>query len=144
MFKKILYPTDFSDVSKKAIDYIKQLREGGSETVIVLHVINERGMRAIERYASADSVKIEQRIMDDVKQELKVIEDELKKSGFKVKTMIQRGVPLLEILKAEEKEAISVIVIGSHGKSNLEEMFLGSVSEKVSRKCKSPVLIIKR
>jgi nucleotide-binding universal stress UspA family protein len=144
MFKKILYPTDFSDVSKKAIDYIKQLREGGSETVIVLHVINERGMRAIERYASADSVKIEQRIMDDAKQEINVIEDELKKSGFKVKTMIQRGVPLLEILKAEEKEDISVIVIGSHGKSNLEEMFLGSVSEKVSRKCKSPVLIIKR
>jgi nucleotide-binding universal stress UspA family protein len=144
MFKKILYPTDFSDVSKKAIDYIKQLREGGSETVIVLHVINERGMRAIERYASADSVKIEQRIMDDAKQEINVIEDELKKSGFKVKTMIQRGVPLLEILKAEKEEDISVIVIGSHGKSNLEEMFLGSVSEKVSRKCKSPVLIIKR
>jgi nucleotide-binding universal stress UspA family protein len=144
MFKKILYPTDFSDVSKKAIDYIKQLRKGGSETVIVVHVINERGMRAIERYASGKSMEIEQRIMDDAKQELKVIEDDLEKSGFKVKTMIQRGVPLLEILKAEEKEDISVIVIGSHGKSNLEEMFLGSVSEKVSRKCKSPVLIIKR
>ncbi len=144
MFKKILYPTDFSDVSMQAIDYIKQLRKGGSETVIVLHVINERGMRAIERYASADSVEIEQRIMDDAKQELKVIENELKKSGFKVKTMIQRGVPLLEILKAEEEENISIIVIGSHGKSNLEEMFLGSVSEKVSRKCKSPVLIVKR
>ena len=144
MFKKILYPTDFSDVSKKAIDYIKQLKEGGSDTVIVLHVINERGMRAIERYASGNSVEIEQRIMDDAKQELKVIEDDLKKSGFKVKTVIQRGVPLLEILKAEKEEDISVIVIGSHGKSNLEEMFLGSVSEKVSRKCKSPVLIVKR
>ena len=144
MFKKILYPTDFSDVSKKAIDYIKQLKEGGSETVIVLHVINERGMRAIERYASGNSVEIEQRIMDDAKQELKIIEDEFKKSGFKVKTMIQRGVPLLEILKAEEEEDISVIVIGSHGKTNLEEIFLGSVSEKVARRCKSPVLIIKR
>jgi nucleotide-binding universal stress UspA family protein len=144
MFKKILYPTDFSDVSKKAIDYIKQLKEGGSETVIVLHVIDQRGMRAIERYASANSVEIEQRIMDDAKQELKIIEDELKKSGIKVKTMIQRGVPLLEILKAEKEEDISVIVIGSHGKTNLEEIFLGSVSEKVARKCKSPVLIIKR
>jgi nucleotide-binding universal stress UspA family protein len=145
MFKNILYPTDFSDVSKKVIDYIKQLKEGGSETVIVLHVINERVMRAIERYATGgDSVEIEQRIMDDVKQEIKVIEDDLKKSGFKVKTMIRRGVPLQEILKAEEKENISVIAIGSHGKSNIEEMFLGSVSEKVSRKCKSPVLIIKR
>jgi nucleotide-binding universal stress UspA family protein len=144
MFKKILYPTDFSDVSKKAIDYIKQLKEGGSETVIVLHVIDQRGMRAIERYASANSVEIEQRIMDDSKQELRAVEDNLKKSGFKVKTMIQRGVPLLEILKAEEEENVSVIVIGSHGKTNLEEIFLGSVSEKVARRCKSPVLIIKR
>ena len=145
MFKKILYPTDFSDVSKKAIDYIKQLREGGSETVIVLHVINERVMRAIERYATGrDSVEIGQKIMDDAKHELKVIENELKKSGFKVKTMILRGVPLLKILNVEEEENVSLIVIGSHGKSNLEEMFLGSVSEKVSRKCKSPVLIVKR
>ena len=145
MFKKILYPTDFSDVSKKAIDYIKQLRERGSETVIVLHVINQRGMQAVERYASGNSMEIEQRIMDDAKQQIKVIEDELKKSGFKVKSMIKTGIPVREILKAEEKEEnVSVIVIGSHGKSNLEEIFLGSVSEKVSRKCKSPVLIVKR
>ena len=144
MFKKILYPTDFSDVSKKAIDYIKKLRESGSETVIVLHVINQRGMQAVERYASGNSMEIEQRIMDDAKQQIKVIEDELKKSGFKVKSMIKTGIPMREILKAEEEENVSVIVIGSHGKSNLEEIFLGSVSEKVSRRCKSPVLIVKR
>ena len=144
MFKKILYPTDFSDVSNQAIDYVKRLRKSGSEWIIVLHVIDQRSMRVIERYSSGNSMEIEQRIMDDAKQEIKIIEDELKKSGFKVKTMIQRGVPLLEILKAEEEEDISVIVIGSHGKSNLEEVFLGSVSEKVARKCKSPVLIIKR
>jgi nucleotide-binding universal stress UspA family protein len=101
-------------------------------------------MRAIEHYATGDSIEIEQRIMDDAKQEIKVIEDNLKKIGFKVKTLIKRGVPLLEVLKVEEEENISVIVMGSHGKSNLEEMFLGSVSEKVSRKCKGPVLIIKR
>ncbi len=144
MFKKILYPTDFSDVSKKAIDYIKQLRERGSETVIVLHVINQRGMQAVEQYSPGNSIEIEQRIMDDAKQQIKVIEDELKKSGFKVKSMIKTGIPMREILKAEEEENISFIVIGSHGKSNLEEIFLGSVSEKVSRKCKSPVLIVKR
>ena len=145
MFKKILYPTDFSDVSKKAIDYIKQLRERGAEMVIVLHVINQRGMQAIEQYASGNSMEIEQRITDDAKQQIKVIEDELKKSGFKVKSMILTGIPVREILKAEEEEEnVSVIVIGSHGKSNLEEIFLGSVSEKVSRKCKSPVLIVKR
>jgi nucleotide-binding universal stress UspA family protein len=144
MFKKILYPTDFSDVSKKAIGYIKQLKEGGAETVIVLHVIDQRGMQAVERYAIGGSLEIEQGVMKDAEQEIKVIEDELRKCGFKVKAMIQTGIPLREILKAEEKEKASVIVLGSHGKSNLEEMFLGSVSEKVSRKCKGPVLIVKR
>jgi nucleotide-binding universal stress UspA family protein len=144
MFKKILYPTDFSDVSKKAIDYIKQLREGGSETVIVLHVIDQRGMQAVERYAIGNSLEIGQEVMNDAEQEINVIEDELKKSGLKVKTMIQTGIPLREILKVEAEENVSVIVLGSHGKSNLEEIFLGSVSEKVSRKCKGPVLIIKR
>jgi nucleotide-binding universal stress UspA family protein len=57
---------------------------------------------------------------------------------------IETGVPLKEILKAEQEEKVSAIVIGSHGKTNLAEMFLGSVSEKVIRQSKSPVLVIKR
>ena len=65
-------------------------------------------------------------------------------SDLNVKVIIKRGVPLKEILKIEEKEKISVIIIGSHGKTNLEEMLLGSVSEKVIRQSKSPVLVIKR
>jgi nucleotide-binding universal stress UspA family protein len=144
VFKRILYPTDFSDVSKKAMDYIQQLKDGGAETVLVLHVIDQRGLQALEQYASAKSLELEQRIMDDAKQDLQALEDELKKSGFAVETRIETGVPVREILKAEAEENPSVIVIGSHGKSNLEEMFLGSVSEKVARKCKRPVLIIKR
>jgi nucleotide-binding universal stress UspA family protein len=82
--------------------------------------------------------------MDDVKAAMNPVADELEKAGLKVKTIIRTGVPVLEILKAEEAENVSIIVIGSHGKSNLEEMFMGSVSEKVSRKCKRPVLIVKR
>jgi len=61
-----------------------------------------------------------------------------------VKIRIETGVPLKEILKVEEEEKVSAIVIGSHGKTNIREMFLGSVSEKVIRKSKNPVLIVKR
>jgi len=52
-------------------------------------------------------------------------------------------VPTLE-LKVEEEENPSVIIIGSHGMSNIEEILIGSVSEKVIRWCKKPVLVIKR
>ena len=144
MFKRILYPTDFSDVSKKALDYIKQLKEGGSQTVIVLHVIDHKGIEAIEQYAPGDSVELIQKINEEAEYELKAIRDELTKCGIEVITKIVTGIPLREILKTEEEEDISVIVIGSHGKSNVKEIFLGSVSEKVARKSKKPVLIIKR
>ena len=51
MFKKILYPTDFSEVATKALDYIKQLKEAGSQEVVILHVINQRIIDGLERHA---------------------------------------------------------------------------------------------
>ena len=50
----------------------------------------------------------------------------------------------IEKLKAEEEENVSVVVIGSHGKSCISEMLLGSVSEKVIRKSSKPVLVVRR
>jgi len=38
MFEKILYPTDFSDASKKALDYIKEFKACGTKEVVVLHM----------------------------------------------------------------------------------------------------------
>ena len=144
MFKKILYPTDFSEVSKKAINYIKQLKEAGTQEVVVLHVLNEKGIEAMARYASGSFDELLQRVEKEAADEMKQIEAVLKKSGFKVKLRIEIGIPLTDILKVEEEEGVTAIVIGSHGRSNVKEMLLGSVSEKVIRKSKNPVLVIKR
>ncbi|NIO03032.1 MAG: universal stress protein [Proteobacteria bacterium] len=59
---------------------------------------------------------------DDAIQSVRLIEEELKKSGLDVETRVKIGIPLREIMEAEKAENISVIVIGSHGKSNLEEI----------------------
>jgi nucleotide-binding universal stress UspA family protein len=144
MFKRILYPTDFSDVSKKVLAYIKQLKESGCERIILLHVIDERQIRAIESFVSEHSEKLTRDIIESVSQEMQSIEKELVQAGFQVESRIEKGNPLREILRVEEEEDISLIVVGSHGKTNLEEIFLGSVSEKVARRCKKPILIIKR
>ena len=45
MFTRILYPTDFSDCSEKALEYVKKLKEAGTREVIVFHVIDERDIR---------------------------------------------------------------------------------------------------
>ena len=144
MFKKILYPTDFSEVSKKAINYIKQLKEAGTQEVVVLHVLNEKGIEAMALYASGSFDELLQRVEKEAADEMKEIEADLKESSLKVKLRIEIGIPLTDILKVEEEEGVSAIVIGSHGKSNVKEMLLGSVSEKVIRKSKNPILVIKR
>jgi nucleotide-binding universal stress UspA family protein len=144
MFKKILFPTDFSDVSKKALAYIKQLKEAGTKEVVVLHVIDERQIEAIALYGTGESYVVIDRIEEEAIKEINAIEKELKESGFEVKTRLETGIPLREILRVEEAEKVSLIVIGSHGKTNVKEMFLGSVSEKVIRKAKNLVLVIKR
>jgi len=144
MFNKILYPTDFSEVSMKALGYIKQLKKGEAREVLILHVIDDRALTAIEASAPGRSKEFESALMEDADRELKSLESELKKTGLKVVTRMVIGNPLQQILKVEKEEDISVIVIGSHGKSNLEEMFMGSVSEKVVRKCEKPILVVKR
>jgi len=146
MFKKILYPTDFSDVAAKALDYIKQLKEAGSQEVVILHVINQRILEGLMRHAISESnIDMWRKKAKEVALEsLTEIRKELEEVGFIVKSIIKTGFPWSEILDLEEKEAPSIIVIGSHGRSNIGEIFLGSVSEQVIRKCKRPVMVIKR
>jgi nucleotide-binding universal stress UspA family protein len=150
MFEKILYPTDFSDPSKKALDYVKQLKESGAEEVIVLHVIEDREIPVFLGLDEGDPVpgtqleKTLRIIEENAKEETRAIAAELKESGFDVKVRIEKGTAFREILKVEEEEEVSVIVVGSHGKGPVTGILLGSVSDKVIRKSKKPVLIIKR
>jgi nucleotide-binding universal stress UspA family protein len=145
MFEKILYPTDFSDVAVKALEYVKRLKASGAREVIVLHVNDERGNESVVRILGGSQFnKLNEKKMQETEKKLKGIEKELVDAGLKVRLRIETGMPVREILKVEDEEDVSVTVIGSHGRSNLEEIFLGSVSEKVIRKSKQPVFVIKR
>jgi nucleotide-binding universal stress UspA family protein len=150
MFEKILYPTDFSDVSKKALAFIVGMREAGVKGVVVLRVIDQKRIEYIHgiSWAGRDEIKffdsVNKQLEQEALDELKPIKSKLKAAGFTVKLRVEKGVPKLKILEVEKQEDVSVIVLGSHGRSNLAEMLLGSVSEYVIRHCKKPVIVIKR
>ena len=144
MFAKILYPTDFSDVSKKALAYLRRLKDAGAKEIVILHVIDERKIEAIVLYGRENSCVFIDNMEQEARREVTAIEKELRDNGFEVKARIETGIPLREILRVEEEEKVCLIVIGSHGKTNIKEMLMGSVSEKVLRRAKNPVLVIKR
>jgi nucleotide-binding universal stress UspA family protein len=146
MFKKVLFPTDYSDASKKAVEYVKKLKEAGTEEVIILHVLDDGEMHSL-KYYSASNPDIHDKVLkinnQRAKEELAVIADELRKIGLTVRVMIVEGIPFQEILRVEEEEDVSMVVMGSHGKSAIEGVFLGSVSTKVIRRSTRPVLVIR-
>ena len=143
MFEKILYPTDFSDVSIKVLGYVKRLRESGTQEVVALHVIDRKSLDFLF-YDTQKSLDAETELIQRAQQDLEPIVDELNRCGFSARARIETADPFREILRIEEEEDVSLIVIGSHGKSNIEEMLLGSVSENVVRKARGPVLVVKR
>jgi nucleotide-binding universal stress UspA family protein len=144
MFKKILYPTDFSEVAKKALPYIVGLKGAGTEEVIILYIIDERGIDTFRNSTAIDALAVEKEWEELALNEISILEDELKEQGFIVKTHIDKGIPFREILRVAEEENVSAIIMGSHGKSDIVEMLLGSVTETVVRKALKPVLIVRR
>jgi nucleotide-binding universal stress UspA family protein len=144
VFKRILFPTDFSDVATRALEFVKQLKESGAEEVVVLNVLEKKYYYLSEEYPTVDLETLDQDLKKEVMKKLAGVANTLNEKGFKVKVINARGIPEAEILRIEQEERVSLIVLGSHGVSNLKEMLLGSVSETVIRKSKQPVLVVKR
>ncbi len=151
MFEKILYPTDFSDVSKKALPHIKKMKEAGTQQIIVLRVIDQRKVENISRGVGWSGLGVAeflkqttQWLEDEAKNEMEPIETELREAGIEVKVRVETGDPHTRIVEVAEEENVSAIVLGSHGRSNIGSMLLGSVASHVVHHAKVPVLIINR
>ena len=79
------------------------------------------------------------------KAEFALIENYLEREGFNYQGFLYKeGNAANNIIKTVENEGFELVILGSHNKRRLERMFLGSVSYRVSRNCKSSVLVIKR
>ena len=142
MFKKVLFPTDFSAVSMKALKYIKELKELGTEEIVLLHVIKDQYYYDYETF-KIDLEEPTEALKKEAQKKLITIATELQERGFKVKVRIARGLPFLKILDVAQEEKISSIILGSHGKGIFKKILFGSVSEAVIRKSKYPVFVIK-
>ena len=64
------------------------------------------------------------------------------KNATNVETDVREGKAFVEIVKKAKEDNIDLIVMGSHGRSGLESILVGSVAEKVTRKAACPVLVV--
>lgn len=145
--KKILVPTDFSvyadNALKQAIDianqnkakiYLFHVIDDGFQQCAVDYCLNEGDVQKIYK----DSIK---NAMDKLQQEAKKISDN--QSDIEIVFDTIRGIPYEEILKEQEAKGIDLIVIASHGKTGILKNLLGSVVDKVMKRAKCPVLLVR-
>ncbi len=144
MFKKILFPTDFSEPGNKVMDYILSLKEAGVEKVFLVHVVDLRGLPeygpVTGSYFDADTKTA---FINTSKMQLEKLAEALEKEGIKTEVIVKEGIPYEEILNIADEKQVSLIMIGYRGHGFMEDLFIGSTAEKVIRKSKIPVFLIK-
>lgn len=142
----ILIATDGSKNAGKAVDYGIRVAAKMDAGVLGVYVIN---MKSLELFAIGHHDSIAGYEEENAKhrregeEALEYLASKCRQAGVKCSTVIVRGYPADEIVKIAEKEKPAMIVVGSLGKSNVEHMLMGSVSESVVRKAPFPVLVVR-
>jgi len=138
--KSILCPIDFSEFSVKAYDYAQSLAWHYKAELLVQHVLYSYPAFYID-----DSYKATcRKLRTDALQKLKDFARRQTRTKVRPKCILQDGIPSDQILALAEMQAVNLIVMGTHGLSGVDRLMLGSVTEKVLRKARCPVLVVRK
>lgn len=145
--KTYLVPVDFSKTSEAALKYaLAQARDDGGN-LFLLHVIPTASMAMTAPPAGAggvywDYMKI---LREDAEREMaKLIKKHKLKDGEYRSKIVEGGDPAIVTAREAKKTRAAMIIMGSHGRSGVQRLFLGSVAERTLRYAECPVLIVKR
>lgn len=136
LFQRVLHPTDFSDCADAAFQVVKRLKAAGTEEAILLHVQDERLMkhRPAEQLAEFDRQDMAR---------LEKMSNALRLFGLQPQALLRHGIPFKEALAAADAMEVSLIVLGSQGRSAIREALAGSTFENVARLSRQAVLVVR-
>lgn len=141
--KKMLCPVDYSVCSSEAMKYAAHIACGEEAKLYLMHVIDIRGFgheSPLDFEMPKPSPETIERIRKELQEDL-VHERDGKK--VQVEAIVVVGKPVEEILKAAKEKAVDMIVMGTHGRTGLPHVIIGSVAENVVRKAPCPVLTVR-
>jgi nucleotide-binding universal stress UspA family protein len=138
---KILCSYDFSECSRYALKFAIEF---ASSYKAKLYLLNIFDVRAYDYGEPVYGINVPIKdVIDTIKTELAKSIPEKVKNELQVETIVVPGVPFYEIIKFANENEINLIVMGTHGRTGLAHILLGSVAEKVVRKASCPVLTVR-
>ena len=140
--KKILIATDGSETANEAADFGIEMVGCSGAKIFALYVIDVTPYRSV----SLDKIWSKETLDEFEKagyEATAYIEKIGKAAGVEVETRVLKGHPAEKIISFAEDNNIDMIIVGSLGKGGYERVVLGSVSEKIVRHSKVPVLVVR-
>jgi nucleotide-binding universal stress UspA family protein len=140
--KKILVPIDFSDCSKKALQYAIPLARQHGAALTLLYVVPQPSFVGGE-YTGIEYARLEDDQAVSGKKQLGALIANEVQGEVPAETLVRSGMPVVEILEAAKALPADLIVISTHGRTGLKHVLLGSVAEDVVRRAPCPVLVVR-
>jgi len=140
--KKILCPIDHSDGSKEALKYAVSFAMKNEAKLYLLHIIDIRSFdESIDTMAA--QIPNDETIKQLKTKLFECIPEEIR-SDMQIEALVVQGIPFAEIISIAKGNNVDMIVMGTHGRTGLAHIMIGSVSEKVVRKAHCPVLTVRQ
>jgi nucleotide-binding universal stress UspA family protein len=136
----ILVPIDFSAYADRALDFAMALASKLPARLTLLHVIHIIPLGLAEGGAPLPYTYIET-LEAEVQQSLETYSKRVQEVGLDCDTMVMHGIPFQSIIDVARDKQVDLIIMGTHGRTGLKHILLGSVAEKVVRLAPCPVLI---
>jgi universal stress protein A len=142
--KKILAPTDLSDLSQAGVRYAFDFARSTGAEVIVYHVA------CPDEFMRYELLHLHSPLLDSVLQRYRLQLDGFLEKHFpdilksiELRKEIEIGIPEDNIVAKARDEGVDLIIISTHGRTGLSHVLVGSVTERVVRHAPCPVLSIR-
>ncbi len=135
--RTILHPTDFSEGSAYACRLACAVARDSHARLILLHVFPPPILISGEALLPPDPEEIKAELQAQL-QALKIEDD-----GIQVERRVQEGYPGADIPRVARETKADLIVMGTHGRTGLSRLLMGSVAEQIVRRAPCPVLTVK-
>ncbi len=140
--RRILVPCDFSEYAEKALTWALELAERWRSRVLLLHVIPRPSYPPMLMGSYFDVAQFEASLQAEAEARAKEIVARAGNKAVQIETQVIIGEPFSDICRTAEDEKVDLIVMGSHGRTGLRHVLLGSVAERVVRHAPCPVLVV--
>lgn len=140
--KKIILPVDFSDSSNTLVDFAVGFAKDINADIALIHVASSDIGFVIGDMGFQYFPEVEENEIKFELKELNKLEQRIISQGVNCTHILKQGIAGDTILEFAEEKNADYIVVGSHGRSGVYDVFIGSLTKEITRKSKIPVLVV--